>query len=384
MEEKIFIPMNDLLTEYKNNKSKINEAIFKVINSGNFTLGEEVELFEKEFAKFCGCSYAVGVGSGTSALQLSLIASGIGKGDEVITVPNTDLPTAMTISHAGAKIVFVDVDYDTFNINTRLIEQNITKSTKAIIPVHLFGLPADMTEIKRIAKKYKLKIIEDAALATGAELNGVKVGNLGNLGCFSLAPNKILGAYGDAGVVTTNNRLIADKIKVISNYGHSLKMNERKFGVGKIGLTRWELLEEGYNERLDSLQASVLRVKLSMLKYNIKKRIDIANNYTKHLSKKIKKQKYSNNFKHVYRAYPCFVKNRDYISEKLSEKGIATNSYYSPPLHLQPVYKKLGLKKGSFPVSEELSKELICLPIYPSLSSQNQEYIISNFNKLIN
>ena len=181
MEENVFIPMNDLLTEYKNNKSKINEAIFKVIKSGNFTLGEEVELFEKEFAKFCGCSYAVGVGSGTSALQLSLIASGIGKGDEVITVPNTDLPTAMTISHAGAKIVFVDVDYDTYNINTSLIEKNISKSTKAIIPVHLFGLPADMTEIKRIAKKYKLKIIEDAALATGAELNGVKVGNLGNL-----------------------------------------------------------------------------------------------------------------------------------------------------------------------------------------------------------
>ena len=281
---KNFIPMNDLLTEYKNNKSKINEAIFKVINSGNFTLGEEVELFEKEFAKYCGCNYAVGVGSGTSALQLSLIASGIGKGDEVITVPNTDLPTEMTISHAGAKIVFVDVDYDTYNINTSLIEKNISKSTKAIIPVHLFGLPADMTEINRIAKKYRLKIIEDAALATGAELNGVKVGNLGNLGCFSLAPNKILGAYGDAGVVTTNNRLIADKIKVISNYGHSLKMNERKYGVGKKGATKWELLEEGYNERLDSLQASILRVKLSMLKSNIKKRIDIANNYSKNLS----------------------------------------------------------------------------------------------------
>ena len=239
MEENFFIPMNDLLTEYKNNKSKINEAIFKVINSGNFTLGEEVELFENEFANFCGCNYAVGVGSGTSALQLSLIASGIGKGDEVITVPNSDLPTAMTISHVGAKIIFVDVDYDTYNINTRLIEQKITKSTKAIIPVHLFGLPADMTEIKRIAKKYRLKIIEDAALATGAELNGVKVGNLGDLGCFSLAPNKILGAYGDAGVITTNNRITADKIKVISNYGHSLKMNERKFGVGKVGSNKW-------------------------------------------------------------------------------------------------------------------------------------------------
>ena len=382
--EKLFIPMNDLVSEYKRNKNKINKAIFKVINSGNFTLGEEVELFEKEFANFCGSKYAVGGGSGTSALHLSLIACGIGQGDEVITVPNTDIPTAMSISHVGAKIIFVDVDYDTFNIDTRQLEQKITKFTKAIIPVHIFGLPADMTEINRIAKKYNLKIIEDAALATGAEVNGIKVGSLGDVGCFSLAPNKILGAYGDAGVITTNKKYIADKIKISSNYGHSLKMNERKYGVGKKGITKWELLEEGYNERLDTLQASILRVKLSMLKLNIKKRIDLANNYTKYLSQKIKKQKYSNNFKHVYRAYPCFVKKKNYISKKLSEKGISTNSYYTPPLHLQPAYKRLGLKKGSFPVSEELSKELICLPIYPSLSKLNQEYIINNFNKLIN
>ena len=384
MREKLFIPMNDLVSEYKNNKKEINKAIFKVINSGNFTLGEEVELFEKEFAKFCGSKYAVGVGSGTSALHLSLIACGIGKGDEVITVPNTDIPTTMTITHVGAKIIFVDVDYDTFNINTSQIEQKITKFTKAIIPVHLFGLPADMTEIIKIAKKYNLKIIEDAALATGAEINGIKVGSIGDVGCFSLAPNKILGAYGDAGIITTNKKSIADKIKISSNYGHSLKMNERKSGVGKKGITKWELLEEGYNERLDALQAAILRVKLSKLKLNIEKRIDLANKYTKNLSQNIKKQKYSNNFKHVYRAYPCFVKKRNYISKILSDKGISTNSYYTPPLHLQTVYKRLGLKKGSFPVSEELSNELICLPIYPCLSKLNQDYIINNFNKLIN
>jgi len=376
--------MNDLVSEYKRNSNKINKAIFKVINSGNFTLGKEVELFEKEFATFCSCKYAVGVGSGTSALQLSLIACGIGPGDEVITAPNTDIPTAMTISHVGAKIIFVDVNYDTYNIDTSQLEQNITKFTKAIVPVHMFGLPADMIEINQIAKKYNLKIIEDAALATGAEVNGIKVGSLGDVGCFSLAPNKILGAYGDAGVITTNKKNIADKIKISSNYGHSLKMNERKYGVGKKGTTKWELLEEGYNERLDALQASILRVKLTQLKLNIKKRINIANNYTNNLSNKINKQTISDNYKHVYRAYPCFVKNRKYIVQALSEKGISTNSYYTPPLHLQPVYKRLGLKKGSFPVSEELSKELICLPIYPSLSKLKQEFIINNFNKLIN
>ena len=287
--EKLFIPMNDLVSEYKRNKNKINKAIFKVINSGNFTLGKEVELFEKEFATFCSCKYAVGVGSGTSALQLSLIACGIGPGDEVITTPNTDIPTAMTISHVGAKIIFVDVNYDTYNIDTSQLEQNITKFTKAIVPVHMFGLPADMIEINQIAKKYNLKIIEDAALATGAEVNGIKVGSLGDVGCFSLAPNKILGAYGDAGVITTNKKNIADKIKISSNYGHSLKMNERKYGVGKKGITKWELLEEGYNERLDTLQASILRVKLTQLKLNIKKRINIANNYTNNLSNKINK-----------------------------------------------------------------------------------------------
>ena len=157
--------MNDLVSEYKRNSNKINKAIFKVINSGNFTLGKEVELFEKEFATFCSCKYAVGVGSGTSALQLSLIACGIGPGDEVITAPNTDIPTAMTISHVGAKIIFVDVNYDTYNIDTSQLEQNITKFTKAIVPVHMFGLPADMIEINKIAKKYNFKIIEDAALA---------------------------------------------------------------------------------------------------------------------------------------------------------------------------------------------------------------------------
>jgi len=376
--------MNDLVSEYKRNSNKINKAIFKVINSGNFTLGKEVELFEKEFATFCSCKYAVGVGSGTSALQLSLIACGIGPGDEVITAPNTDIPTAMTISHVGAKIIFVDVNYDTYNIDTSQLEQNITKFTKAIVPVHMFGLPADMIEINQIAKKYNLKIIEDAALATGAEVNGIKVGSLGDVGCFSLAPNKILGAYGDAGIITTNKKNIADKIKISSNYGHSLKMNERKYGVGKKGTTKWELLEEGYNERLDALQASILRVKLTQLKLNIKKRINIANNYTNNLSNKINKQTIRDNYKHVYRAYPCFVKNRKYIVQALSEKGISTNSYYTPPLHLQPVYKRLGLKKGTFPVSEELSKELICLPIYPNLSKLNQEYIINNFNKLIN
>ena len=384
MKKNINIPYTNIGKQFKKESKLLGKQITKLLASGNYVGGQEILKFEKNIAKRCQTKYAVAMNSGTDALTIAMYLLGVRKGDEVITVPNSDLPTAMTISHAGAKIVFVDVDYDTYNINTSLIEQNISKSTKAIIPVHLFGLPADMTEINKIAKKYRLKIIEDAALATGAELNGVKVGNLGDLGCFSLAPNKILGAYGDAGVITTNNRITADKIKVISNYGHSLKMNERKFGVGKVGSNKWELLEEGYNERLDSLQASILRVKLSMLKYNIKKRIDIANNYTKHLSEKINIQKFSNNFKHVYRAYPCFVKNRDYISDKLSEKGIATSSYYSPPLHLQPVYKKLGLKRGSFPVSEELSKELICLPIYPSLSSQNQEYIISNFNKLIN
>ena len=371
----MFIPMNDLVSEYKRNKNKINKAIFKVINSGNFTLGEEVELFEKEFANFCGCKYAAGVGSGTSALHLSLIACGIGQGDEVITVPNTDIPTAMSISHVGAKIIFVDVDYDTFNIDTSQLEQKITKFTKAIIPVHIFGLPADMTEINRIAKKYNLKIIEDAALATGAEINRIKVGTLGDVGCFSLAPNKILGAYGDAGVITTNKKYIADKIKISSNYGHSLKMNERKYGVGKKGITKWELLEEGYNERLDTLQASILRVKLKSLDDDNQKRRNISKIYNETLKdSELLLPQERKDTTHVYHLFVIRAKERDKLKAYLEKKDVYPNIHYPVPIHIQPQFQN-PLKNYRLSITESICSEILSLPMYPELTTLEAEEV---------
>jgi len=367
------VPMSDLVAEYHSLKKELDQAIQRVIASGNYVLGEEVEGFEREFATYCGASNAVGVGSGTAALQLAISACNIGPGDEIITVPNTDIPTTAAITHAGARIVWVDVDPHTFTMDPAKIEERITTRTRAILPVHLFGHAADMDPILEIAHAHNLLVIEDAALAVGAEYKGRKVGTFGIAGCFSLAPSKILGAYGDAGVVVTNDRTIADRIKVVRNYGHQLDMEEEE---GLLATREWRYAAEGFNERLDSLQAAIVRAKLPTVELRISRRREIAERYA-HLLRglPIVLPSESSNARHVYFAYPILVENREAIREHLASQGIANRIHYIPPLHLQAVYKRMGLTVGDFPVVESVARRMISLPIFPQMTDDQVDEV---------
>ncbi|MCZ7567140.1 MAG: DegT/DnrJ/EryC1/StrS family aminotransferase [Ardenticatenaceae bacterium] len=370
------VPMFNLRAEYEALRDEIDAAIQRVIDSGSFVLGEEVEAFEAEFARYCGARYAVGVGSGTAALHLGLMACGIGPGDEVITAPNSDNPTTMTLSHCGATIVWADIDRRTFNLDPARIEEKITGRTRAILPVHLFGHPADMDPIMEIARHRGLLVIEDAALAVGAEYKGRRVGTIGDVGCISLAPNKILGAYGDAGIIITNRKEIADRIKVLRNYGHSLEMEA---GIdGTLGIRSWELVAEGFNERLDTLQAAILRAKLPTLEDRIARRREVANQYNQRLASLDLVTPYEAlEVRHVYRAYTVVIENREQVRDHLAARGIASRLYYSPPLHLQPTYAHLGFQPGAFPVTEEVAAKMLALPLFPEITDEQIMTVVS-------
>ena len=361
------VPMSNMRAEYCALKTEIDAAIERVIESGNFIMGQEPKAFEEEFAAYCGAKHAVGVGSGTAALHLALLACGIGPGDEVITVPNTDIPTTMTITHCGADNVWVDVDGRDFNIDPEKIEEKITSKTKAILPVHLFGHPADMDPILEIARRHNLLVIEDGCLAVGAEYKGRTVGSIGDVTAFSLAPTKILGAYGDAGIVTTDRQDIADRIRVLGNYGHSLEMDES--AKSALGVQLWKLAAEGFNERLDPLQAAILRAKLPTLDDRIARRRAAARRYDQLLLGLDVVTPYeSEQVKHVYRAYTVLVESREQVRAYMASKGISTRVYYIPPLHLQPAYDYLGLRPGDFPVTERTSAEMLSLPMFPEIT----------------
>ncbi|MCH8741618.1 DegT/DnrJ/EryC1/StrS family aminotransferase [Patescibacteria group bacterium] len=360
----------DLKKQYSSIGIYIDAAIQKVLDSGNFIGGEEVEKFEKEVAKFCDVKYAIGVNSGTDALFLSLKALGIGSGDEVITSPFTFIATAEVIANLGAKPVFADIESDTFNISPSKIEEylktkNYKLKAKVIIPVHLFGQIADMEEVMRIAKKYRLKVIEDAAQAIGAEYKKKKAATIGDLGCFSFFPSKNLGAYGDGGMVITNNKRLAEKIRLLRNHGSSQK-------------NKYKNLILGTNSRLDVFQASVLRVKLKYLKKWNQKRQEIANLYNKELKEigDIITPFVVSGRNHIFHQYVITTKYRDKLKEYLAKQKIQTMIYYSIPLHLQPVFKHLGYKKGDFSNSERLAKEVLSLPIYPEIKKEEIDFII--------
>lgn len=376
------VPMSNLRSEYYSLKEEIDGAIQRVIESGSFVMGEEVKAFEEEFALYCGARYAMGVGSGTAALHLALLACDIGPGDEVITVPNTDIPTTMTITHCGATIVWVDVDRRSFNIDPEKIEEKITERTKAILPVHLFGHPADMDPIVEIARRHNLLVIEDAALAVGAEYKHRKVGAIGDVGCFSLAPGKMLGAYGDAGIVVTNQQKIAERVKVLRNYGHGLEMEEN--AESTLGVRMWKLMAEGFNERLDTLQAAILRAKLPTLEERITRRREAAYRYNELLAGLDLVTPYeANDVKHVYRAYTILIDNREQVREYLASKDIATRIYYIPPLHLQPAYEYLGFSPGDFPVAEETAARMLSLPIFPEITDEQIAEVVSALEECI-
>jgi len=364
------IPLVDLKAQYEVIREEIQEALNRVLVSTQFILGEEVTKFEEEFAQFCNAKYCVGVNSGTDAIYLALRALGITLKDEVITVSHTFIGTTEPIGLVGAKPVFVDVNPGTYTIDVSKIKEVITERTKVIIPVHLYGHPCDMDGILKIAQQYNLKVIEDCAQAHGAEHKGKRVGEIGDVGCFSFFPGKNLGAYGDGGAIVTDNEEIIRKVKMLRNHGR-MKKYEHEF--------------EGVNSRLDTIQAAILRVKLRHLEDWIEKRIQKAEIYNELLKdcNEIATPKIITDVKHVYHIYVIRVKNRDKIQQKLKEKGIATGIHYPIPLHLQPAYKYLGYKKGDFPITEKISEEILSLPIYPELQKEQQKYIVENLKELL-
>ena len=364
MKKVMGVPFFDSKQHYRLIKDEVDAHVQRVMDSCRFVLGENVDSFEREFARFCGTDYAMGVANGTDALHLALLACGIGKGDEVITMPNTFIATTEAISQTGAKIVFVDIDSWTYNINVAQIEGAINEKTKTILPVHLFGQSADMDSITKIARKYNLKVIEDACQAHGAEYKGKKAGSIGDAGCFSFYPSKNLAAFGDGGMVVTDGNKIAQKIKMLRDHGQ---------------MKKYEHLVEGYNSRLDEIQAAILRVKLKRLDEQNKlrrKNASIYNELLKDVDEVITpfEAEYG---KHVYHLYVIRTEKRDELQEYLKSNGIFTGLHYPIPLHLQKAYEYLGYKEGDFPVAEECAKQILSLPMFPELSPKEIEKIAS-------
>lgn len=356
----------DLVNQYKKIKNEINAAIQAVLDSGQFILGKSVQDFENNAAKYLGVKHAIGCASGTDALQIALMALGIGKDDEVITTSFTFVATVETIVLMGAKPVYVDIEPETFNIDPQKIEAAITEKTKAIIPVHLYGHPVEMDPIIKIAKKYNLYLIEDSAQAMGAEYKGKKVSTLGDVGCISFFPSKNLGAYGDAGMVTTNNDELAEKIRMIIVHGSKIRYYHELLGI---------------NSRLDSIQAAVLNVKLNYLDQWNETRRKAAQIYNELLNKnKIGIPIVKEYAKHIFHQYTIKVKNRDKLSDFLKSKNIPHAIYYPIPLHRQNAYKYLVPENLSLPETEKAADEVISLPMHTELTFEMQKYIADNIN----
>jgi dTDP-4-amino-4,6-dideoxygalactose transaminase len=369
------IPFIDLSQQYKEIKKDMNTAIKETIRRYDFILGKEVKLFEYEFANYCQRKFAVGVNSGTDALFLGLLSLGIGRKDEVIVPVFTYIASALAVSYTGAKPVFVDIDKDTYNIDVNKIEKAITKNTKAIIPVHLYGQVADMQPILDIAKRYNLKVVEDAAQAHGAKykISRTKwrlVGSIGDIGCFSFYPTKNLGAFGDGGMVVTDDESTYKNLLMLRDYGRR---------------SRYEHVTLGYNSRLDTVQAAVLRAKLKHLdKWNTLRRKN-ARIYIDELKgiKGIVLPYEADYSYHVYHIFAIRVKNRDKVINELAKKGISVLIHYPIPLHLQEVYKDLGYKKGDFSVAQKVAQEIISLPMYPHLKEKQLKFIINNLKNIL-
>ncbi len=348
-------------------REQLDNAYKSVMDSNYFIQGQACAQFEKEYADYCGVKYCVGVGNGLDALMLILRAMDIGAGDEVIVPSNTYIATALAVSYVGAAPVFVEPDIETFNIDPQLIEEKITAKTKAIIAVHLQGRPADMDAIKAIAEKYDLKVIEDAAQAHGAKYKGQKVGSLGDAAGFSFYPGKNLGALGDGGCVTTNNKEIADKVRALGNYGSDYKYHH---------------IYKGVNSRLDEMQAAFLSVKLKHLdKWNEERRkiaaryLSVINNPLIALPKASDKE-----YEHVYHVFVIRCKERDRLEAYLADNGIGTLKHYPIPMHLQGAYEDLGLKENDLPIAEEISDTVLSIPMYYGMTDEQVDCVVKILN----
>ncbi|MDO8885567.1 DegT/DnrJ/EryC1/StrS family aminotransferase [Candidatus Oleimmundimicrobium sp.] len=363
------IPLLDLQAQYCSIKNEIDAAVMEVMGSCRFILGSKVQELEEKVAVFCGAKYGVGVANGTDALILSLEAMGIGPGDEVITTPFTFFATAECISRVGAKPVFVDIEPNTFNLNIELIEEKINENTKAIIPVHIFGQPVDMDAIMTLAKKHNLKVVEDACQAIGAEFKGKRIGGLGDTGCFSFFPSKNLGCAGDGGMVVTNDKDLAERIRLLRQHGSPKKYHHTILG---------------HNSRLDALQAAILLVKLKYLDSWNDKRGENAYIYNELLKDiDVVTPFEADNVKHIYHLYIIRTKKRDELEKALKEAGIGTGVYYPVPLHLQEVYADLGYKWGDLPESDKASKETIAIPLYAELKKEQIESVVKVIKKVL-
>ncbi len=368
------IPLTNLIEGYENIYDEIISNVNKQIKSSLFIGGEEVNKFEKEFSSYCDTKYCISCGNGTDAIYLVLRALNIGAGDTIVTVPNTFIGTAEPISILGAKVDFVDIDIDTYNMDTRKLENYLKKykkqkNVKAIIPVHLYGQMVNMDLIRDIANRYEIYVIEDSAQAHGAKFKDKNPGYYGKAATYSFYPCKNLGAFGDAGAIVTNDRKLAKKIRMLSNHGR---------------VEKYKHIFEGFNSRMDAIQASILRVKLKYLdKYNEMriKNANIYNNFLKDTN--VITPFCMDDVKHVYHQYVCRVKNRDYIVRKLKNASIETGLHYPIPLHMQPAYKHLGFVKGDFPVAEKVSDEIISLPMWPQMKIETIRYICDEIKKNI-
>ncbi|MDD2540741.1 MAG: DegT/DnrJ/EryC1/StrS family aminotransferase [Desulfuromonadaceae bacterium] len=361
------IPMVDLKTQYHTLKTEIDRAVLDAIESTQFILGPNVSAFEQETAAYLGAKHAVSCASGTDALQLAILAAGIKAGDEVITTPFTFIATAEAICYAGATPIFVDIDPQTFNIDPALIEAAITPRTKAIIPVHLFGQPADMAPIKAICLKHQLVLIEDCAQSFGAAINATMTGTIGSLGCFSFFPSKNLGCYGDGGLVTCATDELAEQIKVLRNHGSRIRYHHSVIG---------------YNSRLDDIQAAILRVKLKRIDDFNAGRRRVAHLYSELLGDIVTVPHEDGTGTHVYHQYTLLTDRRDAIMARLSEKQISSAVYYPIPLHKQDVFADAyaGL---TLPVAEEVASRCMSLPVYPEMPEESVRQVVQTIREAL-
>jgi dTDP-4-amino-4,6-dideoxygalactose transaminase len=367
-------PFVDLKAQSAATKAEILASVTSVLERQQFILGREVEALEHEIADLVGCRFAIGCASGSDALLLSLMARGIGRGDEVITTPFTFIATASSIVRLQAKPVFVDIDPATFNLDAKRLKSAITHKTRAIIPVHLFGLPAEMDSILEIAKAHGLDVIEDAAQSIGAQYRGKPAGGLGRFGCFSFFPSKNLGGAGDGGMVTTNDPEMVDRLRILRSHG-----SRKKYEYEMIGI----------NSRLDEIQASILRVKLGHLGGWTSARQHNAETYRRlvteyGLGRWIILPAHPKDLVHVYNQFVIRTRQRDELERFLTQVGIPTQVYYPSPLHLQPAFADLGYRRGDFPEAERASQEVLSLPIFAELTEDQQRVVISSIARFYN
>lgn len=362
------IPFVDLRAQYRDIKIDIDTAIARVLESTQFVLGPEVHAFEERFAEYCQANHCIAVNSGTSALHLALLAAGIGKGDEVITVSMTFVATTAAILYCGAKPVFVDIDPDTWTMNPALVEAAVTPRTKAILPVHLHGMMAEMAAIVEIARRYGLVVIEDAAQSHGAAYRGSRAGSLGMIGCFSFYPGKNLGAYGEGGAAVTNDPDLARRLRLLRDWGQASK---------------YEHILPGYNYRMDALQAAVLNVKMDHIEDWTERRRSIAAEYDRLLTNNCCRRPTSPpNCRHVYHVYAVQVADRDRVKQALYSAGIETSIHYPIPVHLQRAYADLGYGLGDLPVTETAAAGFLSLPIYAELSPDRVAEVATELNRV--